>query len=317
MNTAHRTLSLLLLLLAMACTGLQAQTIVELKRGGTVRAKNMDDYKEELRLNERERADSMQYTDHLRRAFNALHADSLTLAESLFRQALKLRPEAPGNYILHYNLALIDVARGQLPTALDALDKVLKEHPDFGDARLTRAECLLAAGRHAEAVADCDALKPEARMPADAAARRTLFIRAAAKYALRRYADCRADLLTLLHADPQNESALLIEALTLQHMGQPTEAINKLNLIVAAYPQSADALATRASVLYGMKRYALARADYDRLVSMQPREAEWLVERARCLVALGEKTAARRDLDKAVQLGTPQGVVQALYNLTR
>ena len=105
--------------------------------------------------------------------------------------------------------------------------------------------------------------------------------------------------------------------LTLQHMGQPTEAINKLNLIVAAYPQSADALATRASVLYGMKRYALARADYDRLVSMQPREAEWLVERARCLVALGEKTAARRDLDKAVQLGTPQGVVQALYNLTR
>ena len=50
---------------------------------------------------------------------------------------------------------------------------------------------------------------------------------------------------------------------------------------------------------------------------MQPREAEWLVERARCLVALGEKTAARRDLDKAVQLGTPQGVVQALYNLTR
>ena len=132
-----------------------------------------------------------------------------------------------------------------------------------------------------------------------------------------RYADCRADLLTLLHADPQNESALLLEALTLQHMGQPTEAINKLNLIVAAYPQSADALATRASVLYGMKRYALARADYDRLVSMQPREAEWLVERARCLVALGEKTAARRDLDKAVQLGTPQGVVQALYNLTR
>ena len=38
MNTAHRTLSLLLLLLAMTCTGLQAQTIVELKRGGTVRA---------------------------------------------------------------------------------------------------------------------------------------------------------------------------------------------------------------------------------------------------------------------------------------
>ena len=94
MNTAHRTLSLLLLLLAMACTGLQAQTIVELKRGGTVRAKNMDDYKEELRLNERERADSMQYTDHLRRAFNALHADSLTLAESLFHQALKFHQEA-------------------------------------------------------------------------------------------------------------------------------------------------------------------------------------------------------------------------------
>ena len=197
---------------------------------------------------------------NLRRAFNALHADSLTLAESLFRQALKLRPEAPGNYILHYNLALIDVARGQLPTALDALDKVLKEHPDFGDARLTRAECLLAAGRHAEAVADCDALRPEARMPADAAARRTLFIRAAAKYALRRYADCRADLLTLLHADPQNESALLLRGRAKQMEGNDTAAEEDYLQLIALNPFNEQAYLALGALYINAKAYDKAIA---------------------------------------------------------
>ncbi|MDQ9813576.1 hypothetical protein RFZ01_03885, partial [Acinetobacter pittii] len=61
----------------------------------------------------REEADSLQYADNLLRAFNALHTDSLAEAERLFEESLRLRPHAPGNYIIRHNLALIDLARGQ------------------------------------------------------------------------------------------------------------------------------------------------------------------------------------------------------------
>ena len=48
------------------------------------------------------------------------------------------------------------------------------------------------------------------------------------------------------------------------------------------------------------------------LATKDRREMQRTVHR---LAKGAEKTLA--DLDKAVQLGTPQGVVQALYNLTR
>ena len=66
-----------LILLANIPQMVTAQTIIPLERGkGGVRSKTVDDYKEELNMVERQRNDSIQYVDNLRRAFNALHVDS-------------------------------------------------------------------------------------------------------------------------------------------------------------------------------------------------------------------------------------------------
>ena len=100
-------------------------------------------------------------------------------------------------------------------------------------------------------------------------------------------------------------------------MGQPNEALNRLNIIVASNPQSIDALTTRAAVLAELGKPALARADYDALIALQPNESAHYIERARMLVRTGDKSGARRDLDRAISLGVPRGVVQSLYNLTK
>ena len=111
-----------LILLASIPQMVTAQTIIPLERGkGGVRSKTVDDYKEELNMVERQRNDSIQYVDNLRRAFNALHVDSLTEAELLFKEALKLRPTAPGNHIIKYNLGLVDMARGNNVEAVKKL----------------------------------------------------------------------------------------------------------------------------------------------------------------------------------------------------
>lgn len=309
-----------MLLLLFSVATLQAQTIIPLQRGGGgVRSKKVDDYKQEMKLDERERNDSIAYVDHLRRAFNALHADSLSEAESLFNQALKLRPNAPGNHVIKYNLGLVDMARGKNVDAVKMLTEVIKTYPNYYVARLARAEANLQLGRAQEAVEDAEQVLDKTHFDGVTPdlLERARFVRAAARYQLRLFADAHADLRTLLADNPQHTNAQVLDALTLQQLGQPKESLNQLNLIVSAHPDNVDALSARAAVEAELNMHAMARADYDALIKLQPRESSYYIERAKMLIHLGEKKAARNDIDQAIRLGVPQGMVQPLIKLAR
>lgn len=294
---------------------LSAQTIIPLQRGqGGIRSKTVDDYKREQHTDKREQSDSLAYVDNLRRAFNALYADSLGQAETLLNEALKLRPAAEGNHIIKYNLGLVDMARGRNVQAVEKLTAVIKDYPNYFDARLARAEANLQLGRAAEAQDDAQQVldQPELDGITPQLLERARFVRAAARYQLRFFTEAHADLQHIISANPQNTNAQILDALTLQQMGQPKEALNRLNLIVSAHPDMVDALSTRAAVEAELNMPALARADYDRLVELQPNESAYYIERAKMLLRLGEKKAARTDLDKAIKLGVPHGMVQPL-----
>lgn len=295
---------------------LQAQTIIPLERGKVgVRAKNIEDYKNDMKMAERLRDDSLLYVDNLRRAFNALHTDSLAQAERLFNEALKLRPTAPGNHIIRYNLGLVDMARGNNVEAIKKLTDIIKTYPNYFDARLARAEAYLQLGRTNEAIDDAQQLLEKQHLDGMTAdiAERARFVRAAARYQLRLYPDAHADLQTIMGDNPQNVNAQILDALTLQQMGRPKEALNRLNLIVEAHPHHIDAISTRAAVEAELNLTAMARADYDTLIKWQPNESSYYIERAKMLIRLGEKKAARNDLDTAVKMGVPQGMVHLLY----
>lgn len=299
---------------------LQAQTIIPLERGKVgVRAKNIEDYKNDMKMAERLRDDSLLYVDNLRRAFNALHTDSLAQAERLFNEALKLRPTAPGNHIIRYNLGLVDMARGNNVEAIKKLTDIIKTYPNYFDARLARAEAYLQLGRTNEAIDDAQQLLEKQHLDGMTAdiAERARFVRAAARYQLRLYPDAHADLQTIMGDNPQNVNAQVLDALTLQHMGRPKEALNRLNLIVEAHPHHIDAISTRAAVEAELNLTAMARADYDTLIKLQPNESSYYIERAKMLIRLGEKKAARNDLDTAVRMGVPQGMVHLLYQQVR
>lgn len=299
---------------------LQAQTIIPLERGKVgVRAKNIEDYKNDMKMAERLRDDSLLYVDNLRRAFNALHTDSLAQAERLFNEALKLRPTAPGNHIIRYNLGLVDMARGNNVEAIKKLTDIIKTYPNYFDARLARAEAYLQLGRTNEAIDDAQQLLEKQHLDGMTAdiAERARFVRAAARYQLRLYTDAHADLQTIIGDNPQNVNAQILDALTLQQMGRPKEALNRLNLIVEAHPHHIDAISTRAAVEAELNLTAMARADYDTLIKLQPNESSYYIERAKMLIRLGEKKAARNDLDAAVRMGVPQGMVHLLYQQVR
>lgn len=308
--TARLLPGLCLVCLALLPLSLQAQTVIDLNGGG-VRGKTIDDYKLKQKTAERARADSLAYMDHLTRAFNALHDDSLAKAESLFNQALKTRPDAPGNYIVVYNLGLICLAQNRYAEAVERFDDVLRDRPDLVEARYDRAVCYYESGNLTASLQDCQTLL-NGDLDNDWKTQ-VLFLRSAV-YSKSHQADLgKLDLEEILRLDPDNRSAMLLLAGALEELGQPQGALSRLNLFVAAYPDDVDGLVARAEQEMRLTQYDAAWADYDAAILLETSRAALYVGRAKAWLALDNKSAARKDLDRAIELGQTRGALTELY----
>ena len=296
-------------------TLMQAQTVIDLK-DGAIRAKTTEDYKEELGIKARAKADSLAYVDHMRRALNALHEDSLDKAALLLQKALKTRPEAPGNYLVHEKLGEIRLAQGRYREAVDHFAETLKQKPDSPNARYGRAVCYYETGSLKAAEDDCNALVDEEKATTPLG-RQYRFLRAAIHTKNKYPEKARQDLEDILRADPDNQSAILLLAGILEETGQPKKALEQLNLFVDSQPQHTDGLAARAALLNRMEQYYLAEADYDTLIRLQADNPSLYILRARVKLKLNKHEAAQTDLEKAVKLGVPRGEITALLREAR
>ncbi|MBS7409003.1 MAG: tetratricopeptide repeat protein [Prevotellamassilia sp.] len=296
-------------------TLMQAQTVIDLK-DGAIRAKTTEDYKEELGIKARAKADSLAYVDHMRRALNALHEDSLDKAALLLQKALKTRPEAPGNYLVHEKLGEIRLAQGRYREAVDHFAETLKQKPDSPNARYGRAVCYYETGSLKAAEDDCNALVDEEKATTPLG-RQYRFLRAAIHTKNKYPEKARQDLEDILRADPDNQSAILLLAGILEETGQPKKALEQLNLFVDSHPQNTDGLAARAALLNRMEQYYLAEADYDTLIRLQADNPSLYILRARVKLKLNKREAAQTDLEKAVKLGVPRGEITALLREAR
>ncbi len=304
----------LLFALLLLPLGLGAQTVIDLGSGG-VRAKTLDDYREERADHARQQADSLAYIDHLTRAFNALHADSLQNAEELFLKALKVRPEAPGNYVIHYNLGNISMSRNRYHEACERFSRALSLHSNLIDARFDRAVCYLELGNLTAAREDCAHLQQLADVSTEDRVRWD-FLSAAIYMKGRQAHLAKGELEEILRLSPENRSAQLLLAQALEEMGQPQTALLRLNALVEQEPEFFDALLARAALESKLELPDLARADYDAALRLQPDAADVYVLRAKTQIVLGNKTAAARDLDRAVALGLSRGSLTPIYKQT-
>ena len=280
------------------------QTIIDLKPGGGVRSKTIDEYrKDEPGIAEKLKTDSLQYKDNLTRAFNALYRDSISQAERLLNEALNLRPNAPSNYIVKHYLARISMARGQYRKAVSQLTPLIKDQPENRQMRFDRASCYLEIKNTQAAMEDCNVifkseLTKEERVKA-------LFLRSAVYTESRHPDKAKFDLEEILQLEPTNESATLLLAFAYKDIGQPMEALNRLNLFVASHPKSVEGLMARAELEEQLNMDDTARADYDKAITMAPNNASLYISRAKLLLRIGLNNQAQNDLKKAVQLGYP------------
>lgn len=303
----------LLFLFVLSGNLLSAQTIIDLKPGGGVRAKTSDDYiREDAALAKRIREDSLAYNDCLKRALNALHRDSIDTAEKLFQKALELRPGAPSNYIVKHYLGRISMARMDYESASRQFSKILKERPLDREVRLDRASCYYELNNLRQALDDCQTILASEQN--DEVRQQALFLRSAI-YRKNRQADlAKSDLEEILRNNPNNTSAQLLIPLCLEDLGQPREALNRMNLFVAAHPEEAAGWVARAELEMRQNQPNAARADYDKAIQLSPNDPMLYIGRAKVLISLQHMGSARKDLNQAVALGIPQKQLADLYD---
>jgi tetratricopeptide (TPR) repeat protein len=271
---------------------LPAQTVIDMDKGGQVRNKTLRDYDRRIQA-EVLKEDSLKYVDCLTRAFNALYVDSLTQAQTFFQEALALRPDAPGNYIVRKHLAEICEARGELKEASMLYSKILKEHPEMHQVRIARAAVNVQMHYYQEAQVDCDYLlsREYNALPME----RLYFIRATALMGMRQNKEARKDLERVVLLNPDNLNAPIMLALSFYNDGQPQEALNRLNLHLQSHPKNIDALLLRANFFMEIKRYEAALDDLTAVLTMAPKSAEAYMQRAACYEKLGKLEAAQAD----------------------
>ena len=285
-------LRLLLTLLIFTVISATAQTVIDLNNGGSVRAKNLRDYDREMAV-KAVREDSVRYTDCLKRAFSALHCDSLSEAKRYFKEALALRPTAEGNYIVEQHLGEISEVEGLLGEAEQHYTNALKQNPELHHTRMARAVVAVQLRHFSEAKTDCDALLT--LTPTKEERMRLLFVRATALMGLRLNKEARKELETLCFLDPKNENAPVMLALSLHDEGRSQEAIEQLNRHLSVHPENVEAYALRGAVYEAQNLNELAALDYDEAIKRSPERADLYEERARCLEKLGKHTAAEKD----------------------
>ena len=249
------------------------------------------------------------YTGCVERYFDYYEVGKPDSAELMLRQALELRPEAEGNFLLLGNLAELVVARGDSLEALELLSEALSRQPEVPELRERRADLLSDLGQLQSALTDYDELVSVA--PSSEIYR---YKRVLTYEKLRLWSAAEEDLKRILarNADAYLPRVKLAEVY--EQEGRPLEAEKLLSYLIEQQPAMAPAYRARARLLMRQGRKTDALADVREIIrrSGERVDAEEYLLRGEIWLIYGEEEEAERDFARAIEAGaTPSMVAQA------
>ena len=252
------------------------------------------------------------YKEYVRRALDAMSADSTVEAERLFREAMKTEPAQRSNAMIYYQIGRMQEHRGKLDKALESYTMGLNVAPHVLPLRMARAGLYMQMGNKEKALVDySDVLdwKPEEQ--------EALFMRAYIFMGQRLYKKARADYEALLKLNPAHEEARIGLVLLNEKDNRPREAMDQINAMVAAAPDHAVLYAVRAGLEQTRKLYEAAEADFTKAIELEPQNIDFLLNRAAFYIETKRKKEARADLDRALELGANSDEVASMRHELR
>lgn len=234
------------------------------------------------------------------KAVEYIEKDSLTQAETLLLQALKLEPTNAKNALLFSNLGLVQRRMGEYDKALESYSFALNFAPLAVPILLDRAAIYMEMGRTDRAYTDYCQVLDEDKLNKEALLMRAYI------YVLRRdYPAARIDYNRLLEIEPQSYSGRLGFATLNQKEGKFRETLEILNRMIAERPEDDVLYVARADVEREMKHEDLALADLDEAIRLNASSTDAYLLRGNIYLTQKKKAQAKADFEKAISLGVP------------
>lgn len=252
------------------------------------------------------------YNDLISRALDAVEKDSLSQAEELFKEALKLEPANMRNAMLFSNLGTVQRRMNKKKEALESYTLALNLTPHSVMMLLNRASLYLEMNNLDKAyldycgVIDLDADNTEA-----------LQFRAYIYMSRRQYPDARLDYRALLKQEPDNKTARIGLAMANQKDKRYQESLEEFNRLIVDYPRDASLLKARAELEVEMNSLELALLDLENAALLDPNDSDIYIMCGEIYLAQNKKREAYVAFEKAVELGVPRSALREQFKASK
>ena len=239
-----------------------------------------------------------EYAELIKKGMKALEADSLSKAETIFLQAIAVKPADKASAVLYQYVGQLRVRQERHKEALEAFNYALQLAPTSQEVLMDRASLNIQIGRESHALNDlCDLLTMN-QEHADA-----LFFRAYIYAEQHLNAKARADYERLVILQPRNREARLGLALLCDKDRRPQEAMEHIDVLLRYWPDDATVYAVRGGMYQKRRNYELALRDMNRAIELEPENPDFYISRALLYKDFHKKALATADFRKAVDLG--------------
>lgn len=239
-----------------------------------------------------------EYAELIKQGMKALESDSLSKAETVFLQAIAIKPADKASAVLYHYVGQLRVRQERHKEALEAFNSALQLAPTSQETLMDRASLNIQMGRDAHAMNDlCDLLVLN---PDHAEA---LFFRAYIYAEQHLNAKARADYERLVTLQPRNREARLGLALLCDNDKRPQEAMEHIDVLLRYWPDDATVYAVRGGMYQKRLQYELALRDMNRAIELEPENPDFYISRALLYKDFRKKSLATADFRKAVELG--------------
>ncbi len=244
---------------------------------------------------------AQSYKELVERAMDLTQKDSLSLAEELYKKALKTNPTNARNALVFSNLGTVQKRQGKTDEAIESYTLALNIIPYSTAILLNRAALYMDKGLLEKAYVDyCSVID---LLPSDKEAR---LFRAYIYMKRRQYKEARIDYNAILSSDLKNKAARTGLVLLDEKEGKLIAATDALNQLITEYPQDASLLRMRANIEQEQGSDEFALADLEEAVRITPTDADAYVAIGDIYLRGKKKKEARAAYEKAIDNGIPR-----------
>ncbi|WNJ16088.1 tetratricopeptide repeat protein [Pontibacter sp. G13] len=217
------------------------------------------------------------------------------LAYNSLSQAVRYQQD-PELYLLKSEIA---IELGEITTAIQDLDQVLKLAPEHREARENRADMNLAIGEHEQALADYEKLSEQ--FPKDYDYRIQI---GACQKLMGQLSNAEQAFIAAIRIDPDRPEAYFNQGLLLMNQGEYSKALAEVSKAISKDGNMAEAWMSRGRILLAQKKYSGALKDFNKALTFDSKLADAFAYRGSAYLGNGNSSAALKDFQRASELGT-------------